>query len=161
MLKREAVIEELKKSNRLFDVKCLIYDIIESVERVDAGDLPVRVCISDDGKLITHVKSKDVYSEVRQLFEVLSTLPAADDSEEDGVNSCIHEDDYSNLSLYVGDHSDILLHNYAVSVSHIMGGLMDDEIRVWCILSNLLDNLYSDTWNVPVGWCKKEVEHDK
>lgn len=144
MLTREAVIEDLRKSNRLFDVKCLIYDIIESVERVDAEDLPVHFCISDDGKLITHVKSKDVYSEARHLFEVLSTLPAADNSEEDGVDSYIHEDDYSNLSLYVGDHSNMLLHNYAVSVSHRTGGAMDDEIRVWCILSNLLDNLYSD-----------------
>lgn len=145
MLTREAVIEELRKSNRLFDVKCLIYDIIESVERVDAGDLPVHFCISDDGKLITHVKSKDVYSEDRHLFEVLSTLPAADNSEEDGVDLYIHEDDYSNLSLYVSSHCDVLLHNYAVSVSHRTGGAMDDEIRVWCILGNLLDNLYSGT----------------
>lgn len=148
MLTREAVIEELRKSNRLLDVKCIIYDIIESFERVDAGDLPVRFCISDDCKLITHVKSRDVYSEARHLFEVLSTLLAADDS-------YIHRDDYSNLSLYVGDHCDMLLHNYAVSVSHRMGGPMDDEIRVWCILSNLLDNLYSDTWDVPVGWYKE------
>lgn len=154
MLKREAVIEELRRSNRLLDVKYLIYDIIESVERVDAGDLPVRFCISDGGKLITHVKSRDVYSEAHRLFKVLSTVLVADDL-------YIYEDDYSNLSLYVGDHCDMLLHNYAVSVSHRMGGPMDDEIRVWCILSNLLDNLYSDTWNVPVGWCKEEVEHDK
>lgn len=154
MLKREAVIEELRRSNRLFDVKHLIYDIIESVERVDAGDLPVHFCISDDGKLITHVKSKDVYSEAHHLFKVLSTVLVADDL-------YIYGDDYSNLSLYVGAHCDMLLHNYAVSVSHRMGGPMDDEIRVWCILSNLLDNLYSDTWDVPVGWCKEEVEHDK
>lgn len=156
MLKREAVIKELGKSNRLFDVTYLIHDIIESVERVDARDLPVRLCISDDGKLITHVKSKDVYSEARHLFEVLSTLPAADDSEEDGVDSCIHEDDYSNLSLYVRYHSNMLLHNYAVSVSHRIDGEMNDDIRVWCILANLLDNLYSDTWDVPIGWRRSD-----
>lgn len=155
MLTREAVIEELRKSNRLFDVKSILYGIIERLERIGNVDLPVRFCISNDDKLITHVKSKDVYSEARHLFEVLSTLPAADDSEEGGFDSYIHEDDYSNLSLYVGDHSDMLLHNYAVSVSHRIGGSMDDEIRVWCILSNLLDNLYSDTWDVPVGWYKE------
>lgn len=155
MLTREAVIEELRKSNRLFDVKCILYGIIERLERIGNVDLPVRFCISNDDKLITHVKRKDVYSEALHLFEVLSTLSDTNSSKECDDDGYIHEDDYSNLSLYVGDHSDMLLHNYAVSISHRMGGSMDDDIRVWCILSNLLDNLYSDTWNVPVGWCKE------
>lgn len=153
MLTRSAVIETLRKSNRLLDVKCILYDIIERTEG-SSVDLPVRPCI-DDNKLITHVKSKDVYSEARHLFEMLSSLSIPDDSKDSGVGSCMYEDEYSNLSLYVSDHSNMLLHNYAVSVSHRTGGAMDDEIRVWCILSNLLDNLYSDTWNVPVGWCKE------
>lgn len=155
MLTRSAVIETLRKSNRLLDVKCILYDIIERTEGY-GGDLPVRPCI-DDNKLITHVKSKDVYSEARHLFEMLSSLSIPDDSKEICVGPCMmHGDEYSNLSLYVSDHSDMLLHNYAVEVSHRMGGEMNDEIRVWCVLSNLLDNMYSDEWDVPAGWCRKE-----
>lgn len=154
MLTRSAVIDTLRKSNRLLDVKCILYDIIERTEGY-GGDLPVRPCI-DDNKLITHVKSKDVYSEARHLFEMLSSLSITDDSKDSGVGSCMYEDEYSNLSLYVSDHSDMLLHNYAVEVSHRMGGEMNDEIRVWCVLSNLLDNIYFDEWNVPAGWCRKE-----
>ena len=87
---------------------------------------------------------------------MLSSLSIADDSKESFVDSCMCGDEYSNLSLYVSDHSYMLLHNYAVEVSHRMGGEMNDEIRVWCILSNLLDNMYSDEWNVPAGWCRKD-----
>lgn len=154
MLTRSTVIETLRKSNRLLDVKCILYDIIERTEGY-GGDLPVRPCIDDD-KLITHVKSKDVYSEARHLFEMLSSLSIADDSKEHGVDSYMHRDEYFNLSLYVSDHSDMLLHNYAVEVSHRMVGEMNDEIRVWCVLSNLFDNMYSDEWDVPAGWCRKE-----
>lgn len=155
MLTRKAVIDELRKSNRLLDVKCILFDIIERIEGFGNVDLPVRLCIDND-KLITHVKSKDVYSEACHLFEMLSSLSIADDFKESCVGSCMYKDEYSNLSLYVSDHSDMLLHNYAVEVSHRMGGEMNDEIRVWCILSNLLDNMYSDEWNVPAGWCRKE-----
>lgn len=154
MLTRSAVIETLGKSNRLFDVASILHDIIERVERY-GGDLLVRPCI-DDNKLITHVKSKDVCSEARHLFEMLSSLSITDDSKESCVDSCMYGDEYSNLSLYVSDYSDMLLHNYAVEVSHRMGGEMNDEIRVWCILANLLDNMYSDEWDVPAGWCRKE-----
>ena len=154
MLTRSAVIETLGKSNRLFDVASILHDIIERVERY-GGDLLVRPCI-DDNKLITHVKSKDVCSEARHLFEMLSSLSITDDSKESSVDSCMYGDEYSNLSLYVSDYSDMLLHNYAVEVSHRMGGEMNDEIRVWCILANLLDNMYSDEWDVPAGWCRKE-----
>lgn len=155
MLTRSAVIETLGKSNRLFDVSFILHDIIERIEGLGDVDLPVRTCV-DDNKLITHVKSKDVYSEARRLFEMLSSLSITDDSKEGGVGSCMYGDEYSNLSLYVRNHSNILLHNYAVEVSHRMGGEMNDEIRVWCILSNLLDNMYSDEWNVPAGWCRKD-----
>lgn len=155
MLTRKAVIDELRKSNRLLDVKCILYDIIEHTEGHGDVDLPVRPSIDDD-KLITHVKSKDVYSEARHLFEMLSSLSIADDSKESCVDSCMYRDEYSNLSLYVRDHADMLLHNYAVEVSHRLGGEMNDEIRVWCVLSNLLDNMYSDEWDVPAGWCRKE-----
>lgn len=154
MLTRSAVIETLRKSNRLLDVKCILYDIIERIEECGNVDLPIRPCI-DDNKLITHVKSKDVYSEARHLFEMLSSLSIPDDSKESCVGSCMYRDEYSNLSLYVSDHADMLLHNYAVEVSHRMGGEMNDEIRVWCVLSNLLDNMYSDEWDVPAGWCRK------
>lgn len=70
MLTRSAVIETLRKSNRLLDVKCILYDIIERMEGYGDVDLPVRPCI-DDNKLITYVKSKDVYSESRHLFKML------------------------------------------------------------------------------------------
>ena len=154
MLTRSAVIETLGKSNRLFDVASILHDIIERMERY-GGDLLVRPCI-DDNKLITHVKSKDVCSEARHLFEMLSSLSITDDYKESCVDSCMYGDEYSNLSLYVSDYSDMLLHNYAVEVSHRMGGEMNDEIRVWCILANLLDNMYTDEWDVPAGWCRKE-----
>lgn len=155
MLTRSAVIETLGKSNRLFDVASILHDIIEHMEGYGDVDLPVHPCI-DDNKLITHVKSKDVYSEARHLFEMLSSLSIPDDSKESCVGSCMYGDEYSNLFLYVRDYSNMLLHNYAVEVSHRMGGEMNDEIRVWCILSNLLDNIYSDEWDVPAGWCRKE-----
>ena len=155
MLTRKAVIDELRKSNRLFDVSFILYDIIDRMEGYGDVDLPVHPCI-DDNKLITHVKSKDVYSEARHLFEMLSSLSIPDDSKESCVGSCMYGDEYSNLFLYVRDYSNMLLHNYAVEVSHRMGGEMNDEIRVWCILSNLLDNMYSDEWDVPAGWCRKE-----
>lgn len=155
MLTRSAVIETLGKSNRSFDVASILHDIIERVERY-GGDLLVRPRIDDDNKLITHVKSKDVCSEARHLFEMLSSISITDDSKESCAGSCMYGDEYSNLSLYVSDYSDMLLHNYAVEVSHRMGGEMNDEIRVWCILANLLDNMYSDEWDVPAGWCRKE-----
>ena len=155
MLTREAVIEELKRSNRLVDVKRIIWDIVESTEMSSGQYLPVYFCISNDGKIITHVKGETIYSEARHLFEVLSTLWSIDDPNTTSIDF-IHEDEYDNLSLYVTNHCDVLLHNYAISVSHRIDEEMDDDIRVWCILANLLANLYSDTWNVPVGWRRSD-----
>ena len=156
MLTRSAVIETLRKSNRLLDVKRIIWNIGESTEMSSGQYLPVHFCISNDGKIITHVKGENIYSESRHLFEVLSTPGCMDDPNEASVDVYIHEDDFDNLSLYVTDHCDVLLHNYAVSVSHRIDEEMDDDIRVWCILANLLDNLHSDTWDVPVGWMRSD-----
>ena len=63
-------------------------------------------------------------------------------------------DSFWNLYQYVHTHTDTLLHNYSVRISHRKEPLIDMEIiRAWEILDNLIINRTGeDNWHIPEGW---------
>lgn len=114
------------------------------------GTLPVDAFVADDGTTHWRVNAAFVRYEAITLLETIETETEKDKTEKD----------FWNLYQYVKSTSDMLLHNYAVSISHrkVPETNMDD-IRIWEILDNMLIcwNLEDDEeWFIPDGW-KKEA----
>ena len=110
------------------------------------SNVPMTLCpvkpYYDGGTRVRHVAGQDVKEEALRLFFYLN---CSEELEFDGL-------DFWNLYKYVEVNTDIVLHNFAVSVSHKQDVKFDDYIRNWCILENLLVNLDYEDWDVPEGW---------
>lgn len=129
----------LKKANR-FDN---ILQILVSITRNQQNSYTVNPFVNENGKLSYHVKGSVVEYEAAELLDLLLA---------DNVSEITMR--FENLSRYVRNQSDMLLHNYTVSLSHKATPDTDLEtIRCWEILQNLLDNIdYIDDWSIPKGW---------
>ena len=76
------------------------------------------------------------------------------------VDETLKEEDYFYLRQYISSETCMMLHNYAVSISHRNDNPKEDMevIRTWEILENLLFNLDDvSSWTIPNGWEADEV----
>lgn len=135
----------LKEANRYDDVMGIIESIILNTE---SRSYPVDAYINDEGETRWRVDGDLIKYEAVKLLKTIS-----EGSEHETIGK-----DFMNLEQYVLSHSNMLLHNYAVSISHRKEPETDiDVIRVWEILDNLLINWSGDgidDWYIPNGWKK-------
>lgn len=131
----------LMEANRYEDIKNILLNIICDNRRASH---PVNAFIDDHGVTQWRVDANSVREEATHLLSDI----------EDGTQSGMKR----NLMEYVSTHSNMLLHNYAVHVSHKKEPEEDamDEIRNWLILDNLLMCWSDDDWDIPDGWKKIE-----
>lgn len=126
-----------------------VMDILNKTTQLSDHSFPVN-CYSDNGKASFRVDGSDVRNEAYNLIQGIET---------DAINTMV-VDDFENLFQYVHSHTDMLLHNYAVNVSHGQSNPNPDmdNIRVWCILDNLIMCLGIQNcddgwdWDIPDGW---------
>lgn len=143
----------LMEANRYRDVLDIILRIINSTQI----SYPVHAFAGKDGQVKHYVNGDSVREEARNLYNIIYKDGCA------GTN-----DDFTNLSEYVKSHSDDLLHNYAVAVSHrIESDINMEDVRSWEILDNLLmcwniggeDD--EDEWYIPDGWKRITTSESK
>lgn len=138
MLNTLAIADILREAGRFSDLTCLLSDIIDTVP---ATFMQSGVYI-ESGDISCWIDGQDVRKEAYLLRKRLL----------DGKDWTLKESDFQNLHRYVTDHVEVLMHNYAITVSHRIETEFDDQIRVWLILSNMLVNLSFDKWEIPKGW---------
>lgn len=144
----------LKEANRYDEVINILNKIIKDNKK--AGSVPVAVFIGENGKAKCDVDGRLVAKEAKNLLVLI-------DQEVQIKDNKIF-DLFSNLHKYVNSHTDDLLHNYAISISHTSSSIISMEsIRPWLILDNLIDNLVIiediSSWHIPEGW--RKIYHNK
>lgn len=129
----------LKEANRYEDIKSILEKIISDDRRASH---PVNAFVDEHGNTQWRVDAGLVREEAAEL------LSNIENDTKSGIKS--------NLVEYTMTHSNMLLHNYAVHVSHRKEPKEDamDEIRNWLILENLLMCWSDDDWDIPDGWKK-------
>lgn len=139
--------EALKEANRYDEVINILNEIIS---KNDHSSRAVKLFIDKEGKPSYHVDGKLVVQEAVDLLQLIDEETFTED--ENLFNK------FSNLWKYVNFQSDMLLHNYSVSISHRKKPETDMEIiRVWEILENLIICFNIDdkaSWKIPEGWRK-------
>lgn len=141
----------LEEANRYNGVISIIESIISSC---NTGTLPVKAFVTKQGTTEWRVSASMVNQEAIILLKTIE--------EEDEKSKS--ESDFSNLFQYIHSTTDMLLHNYAVSISHrkVPETNMDD-IRIWEILDNMLmcwDFEDDEEWYIPDGWKKVKDEDE-
>ena len=106
---------------------------------------PVRPFIDDDFTSKWRVEGSSIRKQALRLLEIVV------DGDEVKV---IDEMSFTHISAYVESHADILLHNYAIHISHKIEPDVDmDEARNWLVLDNLIKCLHlPEEWTIPDGW---------
>ena len=138
------IIEVLKDAGRLEDILDLINKIRDKSNR--ATSLPLFTPqVDDNWKAHYRIDADLVFIEAGLLLSAI---------ENKSINTRL--DELRNLWAYVYSETEILLHNYTVSLSHRKHPKDDiDVIRIWCILENLIINIGSEYWEIADGWKKK------
>lgn len=139
--------EILIDANRYED----IVNILKDISKMDDNSYsyPVRVFIDSDGETKWRVDGKSVNEQSSKLLKLI----------EDGSDG-ISNDDFTYLSEYVRSHTDMLLHNYAITITHRRDPEDMETIRPWVILDNLIScwnlglNDDDSAWDIPIGWKK-------
>lgn len=118
-----------------------------------AYSIPVDAYIDSSGKTSWRVDGRVVTKEAKLLLQTIE-----DDVDEESV----FPGSFESLEQYVHSHTNMLLHNYAVTISHrTVPNDMDMEvIRSWLILDNLLICFGSKDWSIPDGWKYKNEEDE-
>ena len=137
---------ELKNAGR--------YDEVANLLRMIAYTLkdefyPIKPYADETGSTVWRIPGSSVREEALRLLIYI------EGNEEDQV--LIKGFNFHNLDHYVMTHSDMLLHNYAVSISHRKDPEIDlEDIRSWCVLGSLIDSFDypKDEWIIPEGWRK-------
>ena len=137
------VSNTLKVAGRFADVTSLLSNIVNNVP---AALVQVDPYVTGHNYMQCWVDGQDVRREANLLFKRICDGDAY---------HVLKYENYENLFQYVRSHTNMLLHNYAVQVSYGVHEDIDDEIRVWCILENLLCNISFDTWDIPIAWWSK------
>ena len=144
------VSDALRIAGRFADVTSLLSNIVNNVP----GTLvQVDPYVTHHNYMQCWVDGQDVRREANLLFKRIC------DGDDRNVNLVLNYENYKNLFQYVRSHTNTLLHNHAVKASYGIHEDIDDEIRVWSILENLLcnisfDNISFDTWDIPTAWWK-------
>lgn len=144
----KSVMRKLIKANRYNDIHRIIFrDIVNNIDR----STTILHC---EGGTSKYLSGKDIIREAELFFTDI-------DSEMDNE---MNSDDFENFECYVKDVVEMKLINFAVDVSHRnkLSYDMDDDIRVWLIIKNILDVLKIDgkldSFKIPKGW--KRISND-
>ena len=142
----------LKEAGRYEDTLRILGEIINTNKVPD--DAPISsYYLNSDGELTCRVDGKLVRKEASALLNIL-----------------IHEEDLdinvSHLDEYITSATNIMLHNYALYISHgMIPNHTIDEINQWQVLNNLVIFLasfsFDDTWHIPDGWKRKTEDKVK
>lgn len=139
MRAKENLKNILVNANRYEDVMAILYGMMD----LTGSEVPVRAYAGKRDKIAYNVPVQKVKEEAQALIYLLDGNMVYD----------IGLDDVENLWRYVNSVTDILLHNYAVSVSHQSQPEDMDGIRGWLVLDNLISCLdHNESWSVPNGW---------
>lgn len=133
----------LENANRFEDVSDAINHIIFTI---DDRSYPVNPIIRDNS-ITNRVDGKSIKEEATEFLKLINN---PSDSIEDTIEK------YENLLAYVESESDMMLHNYAISISHKREPHDDMElIRVLLIIKSLIWWLNNDgdyEFDIPDGW---------
>lgn len=138
----------LKEAGRYVDVLSILAEIINTNKVPD--DAPVSAYLNSDGELTYHVDGKLVRKEASTLLNML-----------------IHEEDLainiSHLDKYITSTTDIMLHDYALYLSHgVIPEHTIDEINQWQVLRIVTNSFSFDGgWYIPAGWKRKTEDEEK
>lgn len=136
--------QELERANKYDDVKEVLIRI--TMNNSLSYNYPVDPFTDEDGTTKWRIDGNEVKFEAYRLLYYIDGLNKSDFTGED----------FSNLRQYVTTRTNILLHNYTVSLSHRNEPKTDmDLIRTWEVLDNLLYCLGDDNWRIPDGWKRK------
>lgn len=132
----------LIEANRYNDV----IELLSKISGLDDGSYPVGLFIDDEGIAKCSISGSSISEEATRLLHIIG-----------GTDFDYIINGFVNLGKYVESETNILLHNYAVAISH--GRTPDtgmDTIRVWLVLDNLLAcmDINDINWSVPKTWAK-------
>ena len=136
----------LMEANRYEEVKDILINICTNSSLLPLS-CPVNAFVDENGVTQWRVNGDAVHKEACGLLNIIE--------DDDLVYDDINLSSYSNLLQYVLSKSDMMIHNYAVFISHRDTPVDDMEvIRNWEILQNLILNLADKDWDIPDGWKK-------
>ena len=143
----------LKEAGRYDDICNILNDIISD----DSFDsYTVDPYINDQGDTKRRVTRESLRSEGSEFLKLING---------DGyeyMNTPIFNNSFSNLCSYVKTKTNMLLHNYSVSISHGIDPMDIEKIKPWQVLDYIIMQLRidklrldNDTFYIPDGWRKK------
>ena len=145
--------EEMERADKYDDVKEILTKI--AMDDNISSEHQVSPFIDEDGETKWRIDGNKVRFEAYKLLYYLEGLHVSD----------VTGKDFSNLFQYVSTNTTMLLHNYAVSISHRHEPEIDmDLIRTWLIIDNMLccfDNPFDEPdngyWRIPDGWRNRDL----
>lgn len=140
------VLKEAGRYDQVTDI------LVKIATGCNAYTYPVHPFIDDDFTTKWRVEGSSIRKQALRLLEIVV------DKEDVKV---IDEMSFTQISAYVESHADILLHNYAINVSHKIEPDVDmDEARNWLVLGSLIKGLHlPEEWAVSDGW--KFISNDE
>lgn len=142
----------LKEADRYESVLSLLTTIEQFKDNSDSS-YPVQLFHSYDGRYKYRVTGENLKSQAGLIIEIIQDEIDLYDVHAENLN-------FEDISQYVDSYSNMLLHNYSVTLSH--GNIPEkgsmNTIRIWEILHSLIWAIitYDDDWDIPDGWKIKE-----
>lgn len=130
-----------------------VVNILTHIAINTSDDLqPIDAFVGDDGKAVTHVSGIEVIHQALELLQLIK-----DGLKFEYFESPEMAEKFETLQHFVESNTDMMLHNYAVNISHkAKPNIEMDQIRSWLILDNLLLNFGIEDeeheWYIPEGW---------
>lgn len=130
-------------ANRYEDVKAILQSLVDYKSILS---YPVLAFVDENGETQYRADANSVRNEALSIMIMLQCDMYIK-----------YTDRFSNLLTYVRSQCNLLLNNYAITISHGLEPKIDiDNIRNWLVLRSLIENLDND-WKIPEGW-KKHIE---
>lgn len=149
MMKLDEVRSVIEEANRLDE----IVDILEKIIADNRSSYPVKAFVDQHGITRWRVDGEDVRKEAAVLLGIIK-----------GEGNIETDEKFLNLLEYVTTHSDMLLHNYAIGITHRREPDVDmEECRRYLIIENMIEcwhiNLIGNpiTYTIPDGWKKVKM----
>lgn len=127
-----------------------VVNLLTKISELNHMSYAIRPVIDGEGNVTRSLSGGCISREAKRLLELIvqgATLRSiVSESDADG---------FENLRKYISNETDVLLHNYAIHLSHGCNPTMDiDTIRVWLILNNFFFciNMEGVRWSIPKTW---------
>ena len=143
------VLEVLKEAGRYEEVMDALKEI-----KTDNVTLPVHPFIDSDNITKWRVECTKLAKQRDKLMELI---------EADVDIEAKDTENMDELQAYVETQRDMILHNYAISISHRKEPKENmEKARVWCIIASIIYETFSDyldeeqtKFSIPDGWKKQ------